>query len=106
MYAYAVMMGSGFAAAFTCIMTIWSNYYGRKVYPALLGVTTPLGTILGAVGPVTAGYVFDKYGTYTQVFEVVAGLCFASAVLYLLAVPPVKRPASGKLAAAQARHAS
>jgi MFS family permease len=106
MYAYAVMMGSGFAAAFTCIMTIWSNYYGRKVYPALLGVTTPLGTILGAIGPVTAGYFFDKHHTYTPVFEVVAGLCFASAVLYLLAVPPVKRPASGKLAAAQARHAS
>ncbi len=91
MYVYAIMMGTGFAAAFTCIMTIWSNYYGPKVYPALLGVTTPIGTILGALGPVTAGYFYDKNHTYTQVFEAVAALCFASAVLYLFAVPPVRR---------------
>jgi MFS family permease len=88
-YAYAILMGSGFGAAFTCLATILSNYYGNKVYPALLGITTPMGTILGAFGPVTAGYFYDKYGTYTQVFETVAALCFASAVLYLLAVPPV-----------------
>jgi MFS family permease len=96
-YVYAILMGSGFGAAFTCFATILGNYYGTKVYPALLGVTTPLGTILGAAGPVSAGYFYDKYGTYTQVFEIVAGLCFLSAILYLLAAPPVKRPARGKI---------
>jgi MFS family permease len=93
MYVYAVMMGAGFAAAFTCIMTIWSNYYGPKIYPALLGVTTPIGTILGAMGPFTAGYVYDKYGTYVPVFEGIATLCLLTAFLYLLAVPPVHRVA-------------
>jgi MFS family permease len=91
MYVYAVMMGAGFAAAFTCIMTIWSNYYGPKLYPALLGVTTPVGTILGAIGPFTAGYIYDKYGTYVPVFEAIAALCLLTAFLYLLAVPPVHR---------------
>jgi MFS family permease len=96
MYVYAVMMGTGFAAAFTCIMTIWSNYYGPKLYPALLGVTTPLGTILGAIGPVSAGYFYDKYGSYVPVFEAIAVLCLLTAFLYLLAVPPVRRMAKGK----------
>jgi len=91
MYIYAIMMGAGFAAAFTCIMTIWSNYYGPRLYPALLGVTTPVGTILGAIGPFTAGYIYDKYGTYVPVFEGVAALCLLTAFLYLLAVPPVRR---------------
>jgi MFS family permease len=90
-YFYAILMGSGFAAAFTCMATILSNYYGLKAYPAVLGITMPMGTILGALGPVTAGYFFDKYGSYSGVFEAVGGLCFASAILYLLAVPPVKR---------------
>jgi MFS family permease len=94
MYVYAIMMGSGFGTAFTCLMTIQSNYYGPKVYPALLGITTPVGTILGAVGPEMAGRYFDKYGTYAGVFEAVAALCFASAVMYLLAVPPVRRHAA------------
>ena len=102
-YFYAILMGSGFAAAFTCMATILSNYYGLKIYPALLGITTPLGTILGAAGPVTAGYFYDKYGTYAQVFAVVAGLCFASAILYLLALPPVKRLAPAVTAPASQR---
>ncbi|HXQ26062.1 MAG TPA: MFS transporter [Candidatus Acidoferrales bacterium] len=91
MYSYAILMGSGFGAAFTCLQTTLGNYYGTKVYPALLGVTTPFGTILGAIGPVTAGYVYDRYGTYSYVFSGVAAICFASAVLYLLAKPPVRR---------------
>ena len=94
MYVYAIMMGSGFGTAFTCLMTIQSNYYGPKVYPALLGITTPVGTILGAVGPELAGRYFDRYGTYAGAFEVVAALCFISAVMYLLAVPPVRRAAA------------
>lgn len=102
-YLYAILMGTGFAAAFTCLATILSNYYGLKAYPAVLGVTMPMGTILGAVGPVTAGYFFDKYGTYSGVFEAVAALCFASAILYLLAVPPVKRAAPAAVEPASQR---
>lgn len=91
MYTYAILMGAGFATAFTCMATILSNYYGLKLYPALLGVVFPLATILGAVGPITAGYFYDRFGTYRQIFTIVAALCFFSAVLYLLATPPVKK---------------
>ncbi len=90
-YLYAILMGTGFSAAFTCFQTILSNYYGLKAYPSVLGVTFPIGTILGAVGPVTAGYVYDRYGSYAPAFTAVAVLCFASAFLYLLAKPPSKR---------------
>ena len=102
MYSYAILMGSGFGAAFTCMATILSNYYGLKVYPALLGITLPMGTILGAIGPVTAGYFYDRYGTYSQIFSIVAALCFISAVLYLLAKPPVRSSPRARVAPAQA----
>ena len=91
MYSYAILMGTGFAAAFTCLQTTLGNYYGTKVYPALLGVTMPFGTILGAIGPVTAGYIYDRYHTYSYAFVGVAAICFASAILYLFAKPPVRR---------------
>ena len=100
MYSYAILMGWGFSMAFTCMATILSNYYGLKVYPALLGITTPLGTILGAIGPVTAGYFYDRYGSYRQIFSIVAAICFASAILYLLAKPPVRRLPSATVAPA------
>jgi len=100
MYVYAIMMGTGFSAAFTCMMTIWGNYYGPKLYPALLGLTTPFGTILGSIGPVAAGYFYDKRGTYAGAFKAVAALCFASAFLYLLAVPPLRRTAAKRISPA------
>ena len=93
-------MGSGFAASFTCLQTILSNYYGPKVYPLVLGVTMPIGTILGACGPVTAGWFYDKYGTYSQVFFIIAGLCFLSAILLILAKPPARSASGGSVASA------
>jgi MFS family permease len=93
MYTYAILMGTGFSMAFTCMATILSNYYGPKVYPSLLGITTPLGTTLGAIGPYLAGRFYDRFHTYNQAFEIVAAICFSSALLYLLAKPPL-RPSS------------
>jgi MFS family permease len=90
MYTYAILMGWGFSMTFTCMATILSNYYGPKVYPSLLGITTPLGTTLGAVGPYLAGRFYDHFHTYSQIFTIVAVICFSSAVLYLLAKPPVR----------------
>jgi MFS family permease len=100
LYTYAICMGSGFAAAFTCLMTLLSNYYGAKLYPLILGITTPIGTILGAFGPVTAGWFYDRYGSYAPVFSIVAGICFASAILLLLARPPVRSAARAEIASA------
>jgi MFS family permease len=91
LYPYAICMGGGFGAAYTCLATIQSNYFGPKVYPLVLGITTPLGTILGAAGPVIAGWFYDAYHSYSQIFYLVAAACFASAVLLLFAKPPVPR---------------
>ena len=95
MYTYAILMGTGFSMAFTCMATILSNYYGPKVYPSLLGITTPLGTTLGAIGPYLAGRFYDRFHTYNQAFEIVAAICFSSALLYLLAKPPLRSSSRG-----------
>jgi MFS family permease len=100
LYPYAVLMGSGFGASFTCMMAILGNYYGPKVYPLVLGFTMPFGTIVGAIGPVVAGSLYDKYGSYTTVFTGVAAICFASGVMLLFAKPPVKYAGRGKITAA------
>jgi MFS family permease len=99
-YPYAICMGTGFSACFTSLATMLSNYYGSKVYPLVLGVTTPIGTVLGAIGPVLAGWSFDKYGSYAQAFYLVAGICFASTILLLFARPPARGVARAKTAAA------
>jgi MFS family permease len=100
LYPYAICMGGGFGAAYTCLVTIQSNYFGPKVYPLVLGVTTPLGTILGAAGPVIAGWFYDAYHSYTLIFYLVAGICFASAAVLPLAGPPMRPLARGTAPAA------
>jgi MFS family permease len=90
LYPYAIVMGSGFGASFTCMMTILGNYYGPKAYPLVLGVTMPFGTIVGAIGPVVAGYFSDKYGSYVYPFSGVAAICIATGVLLIFAKPPGK----------------
>lgn len=94
LYPYAICMGAGFGAGYTCLATMQSNYFGPKVYPLLLGITIPMGTILGAVGPVIAGWFYDSYHSYTQIFFLVAAVCFASAMLLLFAKPPTRHPAT------------
>ncbi len=100
LYPYAIVMGSGFGASFTCMMAILGNYYGPKVYPLVLGVTMPFGTIVGAIGPIVAGYFSDKYGSYVYPFSGVAVICFATGVLLIFAKPPVKHTGRSKIAAA------
>ncbi|MGH9717951.1 MAG: MFS transporter [Candidatus Acidiferrales bacterium] len=96
LYPYAICMGSGFAAGYTCLATMQINYFGTKVYALVLGITIPMGTILGALGPVIAGWFYDTYGSYTRIFYLVAAVCFASGVLLLFAKPPVRRKAGAK----------
>ena len=100
LYPYAVCMGSGFGAGYTCLATMQTNYFGAKVYPLLLGITIPMGTILGALGPVIAGWFFDTYGSYTRIFYLIASVCFASGLLLLLAKPPLRHAAGEKPASA------
>jgi len=91
LYAYAVCLGAGFGAAFSCLMTLPGNYFGAKAYASILGVIIAVGTTAGAAGPSLAGYIFDHFGSYTPAFYAVSGLCFAAAVLLLFATPPVRR---------------
>ncbi|MGA9882374.1 MAG: MFS transporter [Candidatus Acidiferrales bacterium] len=100
LYPYALCMGAGFGAGYTCLATMQTNYFGSKVYPALLGITIPMGTILGGVGPVIAGWFYDSYHSYSQIFFLVAAICFASAVLLLFAKPPLRRMPRAEPAAA------
>jgi cyanate permease len=93
LYLYAICLGAGFGASFSCLMTLPGNYYGAKAYASILGVLIAVGTTAGAGGPYLAGKVYDHYGSYAPMFYAVAGLSFAATVVLLLATPPVRRGA-------------
>jgi len=93
LYLYAVSLGAGFGASFSCLMTLPGNYFGRKAYASILGVMIAVGTTAGAAGPYLAGIVYDHYASYAPAFYSVAGLSFAAVTALLFATPPVRRTA-------------
>lgn len=91
LYPFPILLGFGWGATLVCMMGAPMNYFGLKAYPAVIGLWLAIQTGIGSVAPFVAGYVFDKYGSYTPVFYSIAGLCFVGSLLLLLATPPRRK---------------
>lgn len=65
---FAIVFGFGFGATQVCWITLLTNYFGTKPFPSLLGVVFAVGTVFGALGSISAGFVYDHLHTYTPVF--------------------------------------
>ncbi len=91
LYPFPILLGFGWGATLVSMMGAPMNYFGLKAYPAVIGLWLAIQTGIGSVAPFVAGYVFDKFGSYTPVFYSIAGLCFAGSLLLLLATPPRRK---------------
>ena len=87
----ALLLGAGFAASITCVMTLPANYFGHKAYASVVGVLMVAGTIFGAVGAYGAGYVYDRFGSYRPAFCAIAVLCLISFFILVALKPPVRK---------------
>jgi len=87
-FLYNIVLGIGIGGFFTGNLGIPSSYYGRTHYPKIVGIVLPFATILGGTGPLIAGAMYDKTGSYTLPFTITFILLIASAVCMILAPPP------------------
>lgn len=87
-YAFVVLFGGGYGIAYLSIPPLVANYFGPGPYASLYGVLLPVGTIVGALGPVIAGAVFDATGSYATIFTGFAVLAAVAVGIALLARPP------------------
>ena len=91
LYPFPILLGFGWGATLVSMMGAPMNYFGLKAYPAVIGLWLLIQTGIGAMAPFAAGYVFDKFGSYTPAFYSIAALCFAGSLLLLLATPPRRK---------------
>jgi MFS family permease len=92
LYLYAICLGAGFGISFSSMMALPANYYGPRAYAPIVSVVIAVGTTAGAVGPVAAGYIYDRFRSYDPAFYAVAVLSFFAALLLLFAAPPARKP--------------
>ena len=82
------LFGFGVAGILTLLPVIWAEYYGRKNFGAIRGVTLPVQVLAQASGPLIAGFLRDwthDYNTSLSLFTIFA---IIAAGLVFFARPP------------------
>ena len=88
LYSFAVLFGIGFGGRSPLTTAIRGDYFGRKSFGKILGISTvPLNLLLLVAAPF-AGYMYDTQGSYTSAFLILAALSFIGGVFFLLAKKP------------------
>lgn len=68
--------------------SILREYFGRDLFPRMLGIMLGFSSIGGIVGPTITGWIYDSYGDYHLIWFASIGILFASIVMILNAKPP------------------
>jgi len=88
-YLFLILFGVGTAATTPLAILMRARYFGRKAYGSIAGVSSLIGSPLGVISPIYAGWVYDTSGSYTTAFAVLAALPILSALMIYFARPPV-----------------
>jgi MFS family permease len=67
--------------------SILREYFGRDYFGRLLGIIMGAGAIGGIIGPTLAGWVFDTFGSYHNIWLVLSGIAGLTIVLILRIEP-------------------
>ena len=87
LYLFAVLNGFAHGAFFTSISPLVADYFGLKMQGSILGVVFSCGPVLGSLGPILAGRLFDLTGSYNQPFLICAGFTITALVMIILLKP-------------------
>lgn len=82
-------LGAGFGGMLVCMVTVWPNYFGVKVFPILSGISLTLQGSAIALVPLIVGKIYDSTGTYVYSFYALGGFCAVMAVVLLFVRRPV-----------------
>jgi MFS family permease len=85
---FALLWGVGFGARTPMLHAMRGDYFGRKHFGVILGMSAfPMGLGMMAA-PVIVGRVYDTTGTYVTSLQTLAAFCAIAAVTILFATKP------------------
>ncbi len=67
-----------------------ADYFGRRSFGALVGLTMTLTAVFGIIGPVFTGWMFDVTGSYRMAFIIMGLLVLPTVPVTLMVKPPVR----------------
>lgn len=84
------LTGIGYGALLSLFPTTIADFYGVKNFGGNYGVLYTAWGVSGTIGPIIAGIVVDRTGTYNQAYIISAVLLGVAFILALLTKPVVK----------------
>jgi len=86
-FAAAILFGAGWAFALVAGWVVLMRYFGGPTGARILAIVQ-LVTTIGAAGPIGAGIIADRWGTFTPIFAIYAIVLFALTIPVALVRPP------------------
>jgi MFS family permease len=86
--AFALLHGLAWGFRGPQMAAIRADYFGRKAFPTIMGVSNGIIIIGTILGPIIAGYVYDQTGEYRIGFNILAALAAAGSIFFILAKKP------------------
>lgn len=81
LYFLAPLYGFAHGGLFTVVSPSVAEYFGLKAHGAIFGIVVLFGTLSGASGPLLAGWLFDRSGSYSIAFVTLMVMAVISVVL-------------------------
>jgi MFS family permease len=91
LYIFFVLYGVGMGAVMPMTPVLRARYFGRKSFGTIAGWSRALTIPVGVVGPVLAGWIYDRTGSYEIAFVLFA-ITLAISVVVMAFVRPPKAP--------------
>ncbi len=89
-YAYGAAFGLMQVSWGTAGAVMWAKFYGRTHLGSISSVALSIGIVGSALGPIIMGSARDLMGSYAPLFNVIAWLPLALALVNLIVRPPAR----------------
>jgi MFS family permease len=87
---YVAVYGAAYGASTPLSASVRASHFGRRAFGAITATQGVMALVCAGLGPLAAGALYDRLGSYTLAFE----LTFAAFILAALAVFVTPRPAT------------
>ena len=91
-FVFAVLYGIGFGGRIPLLTAIRSEYFGRKSFATIMGLSQMPNNITMMFAPVFAGFMYDLQKSYLIPFATFAIMAYLGAVLMLTVKKPELQP--------------
>ena len=86
---YILLFGTGYGGSIPVRFAILADYFGRKSFGSLMGISMTISAVFGIGAPVFAGWIFDVTDSYRPAFVILT----LSALLGIPLLLTIKSPA-------------